>query len=201
MRFFIKIREQRLLRVRRYVGLPRVVSQSLLAIIAVFAFSTFSAYAGTLVIGDSISAQVTSWPSYYRELTGKHVMVIAQNGRTIRDFTLPNDLRAEDNLDNVFYFLGANDAFQSTRLPLLKERVITHLRFLKDRGFKVTVILVPEFAGREVSVRKVNAILVKKAKALNMPVVDLMPVWDTSLTSDTVHPLPELSKIIASYLL
>ena len=201
MRFFNEIYERRLQRVSWYARLPQIFSQSLLAFIAVFAFSMFPACAGTLVIGDSISAQVTSWPTYYREMTGKHVMVIAQNGRTIRDFTLPNDLRAEDSLDEVFYFLGANDAFQSTRLPLLKERVMTHLRFLKDRGFKVTVILVPEFAGREVSAKKVNTILIRKAKALNMRVVDLMPVWDTVLTSDTVHPLPKLSRIIARYLI
>ena len=158
------------------------------------------ANAGVLVIGDSMSAQSTSWPTYYREYTGDNVMVMAQNGRTIRDFTLPNDLKADGNIDKVYYLLGGNDAFQSTPTNLLANRVLSQLRFLKDRGFDVTVILVPEFANKERQVRRVNNVLKKKAAGLRIKTIDLMAVWDTSLTSDTVHPLPALSRIIADYI-
>ena len=157
-------------------------------------------HAGVLVIGDSMSAQATSWPTYYRQITGENVKVMAQNGRTIRDFTLPNDLHADGNIDTAIYLLGGNDMFLKTGPFMLAERVLTQLRFLKDRGFRVIVIKVPEFSGREKEIRKINGIIVRKARGLRLEVIDLMPVWDTSLTSDTVHPLPALSRRIADYL-
>ena len=152
---------------------------------------------GTLVIGDSISAQLDSWPSFVREQTGKNVMVMAQNGRTARDFTLPADLRADGNIDTAVYFLGTNDALQKTKPALYQERVLTQLRFLKDRGFRVIVVLIPEFVNRETDVRKINNVLIKQATNLKLETVSLAPIWDTSLTSDTIHPTPALSREIA----
>ena len=153
---------------------------------------------GILVIGDSISAQPDSWPAVIRESTGKHIMVMAQNGRTARDFTLPADLRSDSNMDTAIYLLGANDALQRTRPALFAERVLTQLRFLKDRGFRVLVVLVPEFADRESDVIKINKILIRKANGLKLEIVDLMPVWDNRLTYDTIHPVPALSRQIAT---
>ena len=152
------------------------------------------AMSGVLVIGDSISAQVDSWPAYYREYTGDNVMVMAQNGRTIRDFTLPNDLAAMPNVDKVIYFLGTNDRLAGIPQPTIAARSLTHLRFLKDRGFSVTVVLMP---GDSV----VNKVLRAKAKGLRMEIIDLSPIWDNRLTSDTIHPLPELSRTIADYII
>jgi len=167
------------------------------AILFLLAVLSTNAMAGVLVIGDSMSAQVNSWPAYYREYTGDNVMVMAQNGRTIRDFTLPNDLHADGNIDTAIYLLGGNDMFMNTGPFMLAERVLTHLRFLKDRGFRVIVVKVPEFYGREAEIRKINGIITRKARGLKLEVIDLMPIWDTHLTSDTVHPKPELSRMIA----
>ena len=148
--------------------------------------------AGVLVIGDSISAQVHSWPTHLRDMTGDNVMVMAQNGRTIRDFTLPNDLVAMPNVDTVVYFLGANDVIKRTPIRTVAERALTQLRFLKDRNFRVIVVLVPDFG----DVSQVNRILGNKARGLKMEIITLD--WDSSLTYDGIHPLRSLSRQIAS---
>ena len=172
----------------------------LLLVALVWGLLAYETHAGVLVIGDSMSAQATSWPTYLRENTRQNVQVMAQNGRTIRDFTLPNDLHADNNITTAVYLLGGNDAFQATPDHVLAERVLTQLRFLKDRGFKVVVVKVPEFTMSVRQVRRVNNIILRKARGLKLKVVDLAPVWDTDLTSDTVHPLPALSRAIAEHI-
>ena len=164
--------------------------EAMRAILFLLAVLSTNAMAGVLVIGDSMSAQVNSWPAYYREYTGDNVMVMAQNGRTIRDFTMPNGLVAMPNVDKVIYFLGTNDRLAGIPQSTIASRSLTQLRFLKDRGFTVTVVLMP---GDSV----VNRVLRAKAKGLRMGLIDLSPIWDNSLTYDGIHPKPELSRMIA----
>lgn len=153
---------------------------------------------GIIVIGDSLSAQPTSWPTYLRENTGRHVMVMAQNGRTIRDFTIPSDLQKDWNMDTVIFLLGGNDLMGGTPDGLLKQRIQTHLRFLKDRGFRVIVCLVPPFLFKEKQVHDLNMRLALIAWSMELEVISIDAVWDTGGTYDTVHPNEPLSRIIAA---
>jgi hypothetical protein len=152
---------------------------------------------GVIVIGDSMSAQPTSWPTWLRENTGRNVMVMAQNGRTIRDFTIPSDLQKDWNMDTVIFLLGGNDIFNKTPDGLLKQRIVTHLRFLKDRGFRVIVVLLPPWYGKEKEVHEVNMRLAFIAWSMDIEVISIDAVWDTGGTYDTVHPLEPLSRSIA----
>jgi lysophospholipase L1-like esterase len=125
---------------------------------------------------------------------------MAQNGRTIRDFTLPNDLHADNNVNVAIYLLGGNDAFGATSDKILAERVRTHLRFLRDRKFRVIFIKVPRFPFSAEEVDRVNSVIVPVARSLKLEIIDLAPIWDTVPTYDTVHPTPEGSEIIAEYI-
>jgi lysophospholipase L1-like esterase len=171
----------------------------LAALALLFSFNSYGAD-GIIVMGDSLSAQQTSWPEVLRYNTGRHVQVMAQNGRTIRDFTIPNDLHADRNINVVMYLLGGNDAFQSTPGSIIKERVRTHLRFLRDRGFRVIVIKVPPFPFSVDEVKRINSLIVPIARSLKLEIIDPSPIWNTVPTYDTVHPTPEGSEILAEYI-
>ena len=75
---------------------------------------------GVVVIGDSLSATEDSWPTY---IYGHHFSLMAQGGRTIRDFDIPRDIFSGFPFTTAVYFLGANDATQDQNLhpkpPLL----------------------------------------------------------------------------------
>jgi hypothetical protein len=67
-----------------------------------------------IVIGDSISEHIYCWPNELRlENPQLNLQLMTQSGRTIRDFSIPRDLRNVSEKDVVIYFLGANDALGS----------------------------------------------------------------------------------------
>ena len=67
-----------------------------------------------IVVGNSLSTTHHSWPQVLGDITDRWVInVMAQNGRTIRDFSFPRDLwTSGDNYETVVYMLGSNDIGQ-----------------------------------------------------------------------------------------
>lgn len=150
---------------------------------------------GVIAVGDSLTAQPDSWPSY---LQNRYVQIQAQNGRTIRDFDFSGDLTAHPNVDTVVYMLGVNDILQGTNnTTRIKDMMKAHLVFLKARGFKVLVIVPPVLESNPAASERVRNMIIRLASNQKIPTVDLNTVWDINQTSDTVHPLPTLSCTIA----
>lgn len=163
-------------------------------LLALFAASAQSA--GLLVIGDSISAQPDSWPEY---IIDRHVMVMAQNKRTVKGFTLPADLKADGNIDTVVYYLGTNDmpGIASQSLSIFYDVMYGHLKFLKARGFRVVVVLPARYLLNEYESDVLRFLLLWGAASLGMEIADVEPIWDEGKTLDFVHPKAPLSREIA----
>jgi hypothetical protein len=157
-----------------------------------------------IIVGDSISAMHDSWPSKLDEISDRWlIQVMAQNGRTIRDFSFPRDLwtLGEEN-DTVVYFLGSNDILQHNNVAFAKYRLQTHIQFLLDRNFKVLLVKPPNFGLDEEIFGKSN----KRHRALfeslrgtspRLWLYDIDNVWDPAVTHDGIHPTGELSIEIA----
>jgi hypothetical protein len=132
-----------------------------------------------------------------------NIQVMAQNGRTIRDFSMPRDLWTPgDRNETVVYFLGGNDILQRNHVAHAKYRLQTHLNFLLERNFKVLLIVPPTFSlDREMfaETNEQHRAMVESCRGShpNLWVYDIDNVWDTSQTPDNVHPTPTLSYEIA----
>ena len=157
-----------------------------------------------IVIGDSLSTTHESWPGFLREMAPRwNVHVMAQNGRTIRDFSLPRDLwtNGETN-ETVIYFLGANDILQCNLVGHARYRLEVHINFLLERNFKVLLIVPPSF-GVDPEVfgesNEVHRALIESYRGSrpNLWVYDVDNIWDQSQTYDGIHPNAELSRNIA----
>lgn len=151
-----------------------------------------------IVIGDSLSSTATSWPVY---ANGVHIM--AQPGRLIRDYQPPRDIHSKTR-ERVVYFLGGNDigsqSVHGGSAEVTKSFLLDHLRFLTGRGFRVLVVIPPDFGidALDTSNRNHRRMFKSLRGTLKgVQFVDINPIWDKSLTSDGVHPLPELSYRIA----
>jgi hypothetical protein len=142
-------------------------------------------------------------PNYLREIAPRwNVQVMAQNGRTIRDFSIPRDLwTTGDRNETVVYFLGANDILQRNAIEHPKYRLQRHVNFLLERNFKVLLIVPPTFGLDDATGASLN----QEHRALfedyrgtrpNLWVYDIDNVWDRSETSDGIHPNPYLSREI-----
>lgn len=182
-----------------------------LALLMLFAFLLvyFIADAGPseprlIVIGDSLSTSDQGWPNQLREMAPRwNVQVMAQNGRTIRDFSIPRDLWTPgDNNETVVYFLGGNDILQSNAIDHAKYRLQSHIAFLLERNFNVLLIVPPSFALDDQMLSKSNTEhreMVESCRGTfpNLWVYDLDNVWNPNMTTDGIHPTVELSREIA----
>lgn len=153
-----------------------------------------------IIVGDSLSASVESWPSQLHRIAPRwNIHLMAQNGRTIRDFSLPRDLWTPGNAnETVVYFLGGNDILQQYDVAHAKYRLKTHINFLLERNFKVLLIIPPTFGFDNEQQGKSN----EAHRALiqgyrnthpNICIYDMDNVWDQNETYDGVHPKPGLS--------
>ena len=182
-----------------------VVSLALVSALLLY----FIADAGTaeprlIVFGDSLSTTDQGWPAQLREIAPRwDVQVMAQNGRTIRDFSIPRDLWTDgDKNETVIYFLGANDILQRNAVVHAKHSLQSHIAFLLERNFKVLLIVPPSFHLDEEKYGEINRAhreLVESCRGTNpsLWVYDIDNVWDASMTADGIHPTVELHREVA----
>jgi hypothetical protein len=157
-----------------------------------------------IVIGDSLSTTDQGWPNQLREMAPRwNVQVMAQNGRSIRDFSIPRDLwTLGNNNETVVYFLGGNDILQRNGSTHAKYRLQSHIAFLLERNFKVLLIVPPSFGLDDQMYGEANrahreVVESCRGTAPNLWVYDIDLVWDPSMTTDGIHPSAELSTEIA----
>jgi hypothetical protein len=183
-----------------------LLALALLVVAAVFYYVAVAGHGKPrlIVIGDSLSSGHESWPVYLHEMAPRwNVQVMAQNGRTIRDFSIPRDLWTSGNSNEaVIYFLGGNDILQTNDIGFAKYRLQTHINFLLERNFKVLLIVPPTLGLDEGMFGKTNKEhreLVESYRGTrpNLWVYDIDNVWDQSETSDGCHPTASLSYEIA----
>ena len=157
-----------------------------------------------IVIGDSLSTTHESWPNQLREMAPRwNVQVMAQNGRTIRDFSIPRDLWTPgNNNETVVYFLGGNDILERNAIAHAKYRLQSHIAFLLERNFKVLLIIPPSFGLKDQMFDEPNREhreMIESCRGAypNLWVYDIDNVWDPSMTTDGIHPTADLSRAIA----
>lgn len=167
------------------------------------------AYAGNdeprlIIIGDSLSTTHESWPSYLRGLAPRwNIQVMAQNGRSIRDFSLPRDLWTPGGRDEtVIYFLGVNDILQRNDIMHATYRLKDHITFLLQRNFNVLLIVPPHLHYKpelfDKSTEEHRELMESfRGTHPNLWVYDMDHVWDPEQTYDGIHPKPGLSYEIA----
>lgn len=182
-----------------------LASLLLLALLCIY----FIANAGSreprlIIIGDSLSTTHQGWPNQLREMAPRwDVQLMAQNGRSIRDFSIPRDLWTPgDRNETVVYFLGANDILQRNPVHHAKYRLHAHIAFLLEQNFKVLLIVPPTFGLDEDMFGECNlahrkAIESFRGTTPNLWVYDIDNVWKADMTTDGVHPGVELSREIA----
>lgn len=157
-----------------------------------------------IVVGNSLSTTHHSWPQVLGDISDRWVIhVMAQNGRTVRDFSFPRDLfTSGDKNDTVVYMLGSNDIGQRNHIDYAKYQLQTQLSFLLERNFNVLLIIPPSFGLDEEVYGESN----RRHRALfesyrgthpRLWIYDLDNVWDPALTTDGIHPSDELSAAIA----
>jgi hypothetical protein len=184
---------------------------ALAVLIAVFCLMYFLRAVGghteprLIIMGDSLSTTHESWPNFLREMAPRwNVQVMAQNGRTIRDFSMPRDLWTTGlTNETVIYFLGGNDMLQRNDIGHATARLKSHIQFLLDRNFKVLLIIPPKFNIDEAmfgrSVRQHRELIESyRGTNPNLWVYDMDQIWDSSHTPDGVHPDADLSWEIAA---
>jgi hypothetical protein len=199
---------------RAHSAFPMSIGKAQLAILmSVVALLTahffFPAEAGRneprlIIMGDSLSTTHEGWPNFLREIAPRwDIHVMAQNGRSIRDFSIPRDLwtNGEKN-ETVVYFLGANDILQCNFVDHAKYRLETHLNLLLERNFKVLLIVPPTLDVNEERFAKPMAehrAMIERFRGYhpNLTVYDMDEVWDNTHTMDGIHPDAELSREIA----
>jgi hypothetical protein len=157
-----------------------------------------------IVMGDSLSTTHEGWPNFLREIAPRwDVHVMAQNGRTIRDFSIPRDLwTAGEKNETVIYFLGANDILQCNFVDHAKYRLQTHLNTLLERNFKVLLIVPPTLELTEerfIKPMEEHRAMIERFRGHhpNLTVYDMDEIWDNTHTMDGIHPDAELSMEIA----
>ena len=158
-----------------------------------------------IIIGDSLSTSHENWPNYLREIAPRwNIHVMAQGGRTIRDFSIPRDLWTSGNKnETVIYFLGTNDILQKSAIGYAQHRLQSDIFFLLERNFKVLMIVPPTLdldPGIFGKANEEHRALVESFRGTkpNLWVYDIDHVWDQSETPDGIHPSDTLSWKIAS---
>ncbi len=152
-----------------------------------------------IVVGDSISEHIYCWPNELRlENPGLNMQLMTQSGRTIRDFTLPRDMRNVSHKDVVIYFLGTNDAYQGHSMRIVNEMFVSHMVFLRERGFRIIVLLPPPASPLMPRIAHVRTVITKQSERLGIEYHEL-DFWDETMTRDGIHPRPELSRLVAAF--
>lgn len=157
-----------------------------------------------IIIGDSLSTTHESWPGFLREMAPRwNIHLMAQNGRTIRDFSIPRDLwTTGDRDETVIYFLGTNDILQKNAIVHARSRLKSDIDFLLGRNFRVLLIVPPTLAVDDnmfsISTQEHRELIESyRDTSPNLWVYDADNVWDQSETPDGVHPSADLSREIA----
>jgi hypothetical protein len=153
-----------------------------------------------IVIGDSISEHIYCWPNELRlENPQLNMQLMTQSGRTIRDFSLPRDLRNASKKDVVIYFLGTNDAHGGYPMRYVNEAFVSHMVFLQEREFRIIVLLPPASSLLMPRIEHVRTVVKMQSLRLGIKFYDL-EFWDESMTKDGIHPSPELSRLVAEFI-
>jgi len=189
--------------------LRRGLRRGLSLLIPVLALVAASIYAGhdeprLIIIGDSLSTTHESWPNFLRKLAPRwNIHLLAQNGRTIRDYDPPRDLWTPgDKPETVVYFLGTNDVLQRDDVIFATYRLKNHISFLLDRNFRVLLINLPRFNFGDAKFAAnlaAHRALIDSFRDTNprLYVYDLDRIWDSKHAPDGIHPDAELSQRIA----
>jgi len=152
------------------------------------------------VIGDSMTANPYSWANLIID-RGQRMYIMAQAGRSIRDYQMPRDFYAYPGYySTVVYFLGSSDAYDRTHPFRIKRNFTEHMTFLQERGFTVIVIMHAIYNDMPVQSRQVRDVIRKVTTSLGIPVIDLMVVWDEGFTTDGAHPNIYGHQVLADYI-
>ena len=152
-----------------------------------------------IVIGDSISEHIYCWPNELRlEDPNLNMQLMTQAGRTIRDFSIPRDMRNVSHKDIVIYFLGTNDAYQGHSMRYVNEMFVSHMVFLQERGFRIIVLVPPPASPLMPRIAHVRTVITKQSARLGIEYHEL-EFWDEAMTRDGIHPRPELSRMVAAF--
>ena len=152
-----------------------------------------------IIIGDSISEHIYCWPNELRsENPHLNAQLMTQSGRTIRDFSIPRDLRNVSGNDVVIYFLGTNDAFSGYPMRYVRESFASHMIFLQERGFRVIVLVPPPASVLMPKIAHVRDIIIQQSVRLHVEHHELA-FWDETMTNDGIHPTPELSRLVSDF--
>ena len=155
--------------------------------------------AGIVVIGDSTSAGMKSWANLMRD-DGINLQLIAMSGRTIRDFSVPRDIKASFNFDTAVYFLGINDAFSKYPVFYVERFMVEQLHLLMVRGFKTIVLIPPNIPHLDPYMNDVRTMMIKYCdQRKHFPKLRCHEIksWDPELTPDGIHPSDELHYLIS----
>lgn len=105
---------------------------------------------GDTAFGDSLTAQRDAW-CHQLQVAGHHYKCLAQSVRFTVKYDIPKDLETIDGHDYAIYWLGTNDSwfynnpdtpeFNATYQAKFRE----HMQTLKQKGFKILLILPPTF--------------------------------------------------------
>jgi len=152
-----------------------------------------------IIIGDSISEHIYCWPNELRtDNPHLNAQLMTQSGRTIRDFSVPRDLRNVSGKDVVIYFLGTNDAFSGYPMRYVSESFASHMVLLKERGFRIIVLIPPPASVLMPKIAQVRTVIKQQSVRLDIEHHELV-FWDESMTKDGIHPTPELSRLVADF--
>ena len=147
------------------------------------------------VIGDSITASSYSWAN----VIPRQMYVMAQAGRTIRDYDMPRDWVAI-TYHNVVYYLGTNDILSDVNLFKVQRIFRQHIEFMQARGFKPIVILPPIYPDHTESSKVIRKMIATTCYNHDVPTIDLEGVWQQDWTRDGIHPTTSGQLLLAEYI-
>ena len=148
------------------------------------------------VIGDSITASRYSWANV---ISRQPMYIMAQAGRTIRDYDMPRDWVAI-SYKSVLYYLGTNDIIAGSNLFKIQRTFRQHIEFMQARGFKPIVILPPVYPDYPDSSRVIRKMIATTCYNHGVPTIDLEGVWQQDWTRDGIHPTQYGHLLLAEYI-
>ena len=151
-----------------------------------------------IVIGDSIAADNYSWANQIRD-TGVRLRLLAQAGRTIKNYTVPSDIKPDFNYRDVYYSLGTNDVYFGNNMIEVKAALKRHLDDLSE--FNVTVLVPAAIEALPEASKQMRKMLKYQCKIRNLPCIDLQRIWPKVITWDSIHPTAEGHTMLMEYIL
>ena len=147
------------------------------------------------VIGDSITSVKYSWAN----VIPRTMYIMAQPGRTIRDYDMPRDWVAVD-YRSVIYYLGTNDIREDLKLMKVQRIFRQHIEFMQARKFKPIVILPPIYQGHIENSKVIRKMMATTCYNHGVPTIDLELVWEEDWTDDGIHPTEYGQLLLAEYI-